>query len=129
MCEFCNPLGLAQPAASQVHGSVVLAVGVAVVILALLGRLILTGVGPFEARVANIAAMPTGLELTLTVTNHGSRGGATTCRVHDTSILGDNDSAFLLSPQIDPGTTVTFVRQTQVLGTEIRPLAVECATP
>ena len=129
MCEFCNPLGLAQPAASQVHGSVVLAVGVAVVILALLGRLILTGVGPFEARVANVAAMPAGLELTLTVTNHGSRGGATTCRVHDESILNDNTSAFLLSPQIDPGATVTFVRQTQVLGTEIRPLAVECATP
>ena len=129
MCEFCNPLGLAQPAASQVHGSVVLAVGAAVVILALIGRLILTGVGPFDARIANVAATSSGLELTLTVTNHGSRGGATTCRVHDTSILGDNTSAFVLSPQIDPGATVTFVRQTQVLGTEIRTLAVECATP
>ena len=129
MCEFCNPLGLAQPAASQVHGSVVLAVGAAVVILALIGRLILTGVGPFDARIANVAATSSGLELTLTVTNHGSRGGATTCRVHDTSILGDNTSVFVLSPQIDPGATVTFVRQTQVLGTEIRTLAVECATP
>ena len=102
---------------------------VLIVILALIGRLILTGVGPFDARIANVAATSSGLELTLTVTNHGSRGGATTCRVHDTSILGDNTSAFVLSPQINPGATVTFMRQTQVLGTEIRTLAVECATP
>ena len=129
MCEFCNPLGLAQPAATQAHGTIFLAIGASVVVLALLGRLILTGVGPFEASVTTVAATPTGLEITLTATNQGSRAGATTCRVHDASILSSGAAAFFLSPQIEPGATVTFVRQTAVLGTEIRPLAVECSMP
>jgi hypothetical protein len=129
MCEFCNPLGLAQPAATQAHGTIFLAIGVAVVALALLGRLILTGVGPFEASVTTVAATPTGLQITLTATNRGSRGGATTCRVHDASILASGPAAFFLSPQIEPGATVTFVRQTAALGTEVRPLAVECSMP
>jgi hypothetical protein len=129
MCEYCNPLGLAQPAATQAHGTIFLAIGASVVVLALLGRLILTGVGPFEASVTAVAATPTGLAITLIATNEGSRGGATTCRVHDASIASSSAAAFFLSPQIEPGATVTFVRETAALGTQVRPLAVECSMP
>lgn len=128
MCEYCNPLGLAQPASTQAHGTIFLAIGAAVVALALLGRLILTGVGPFEASVTTVTATPTGLTITLSATNHGSRSGATTCRVQDASVLSSSAAAFFLSPQIEPGKTVSFVRETAVLGTEVRPLAVECNT-
>ena len=51
LCERCNPLGLKDSSASQVHGTVFIAVLVAVIGLALLGRLTLAGVGPFAARV------------------------------------------------------------------------------
>ena len=47
MCERCNPLGLKQPAASQAHGTVFLGIAVAVVVLAVVARLAVSGVGPF----------------------------------------------------------------------------------
>ena len=61
MCENCNPLGLKQPAPSQAHGTVFLGVVVAVVGLAILGRLALNGIGPFQGQVGNIVAVPPGL--------------------------------------------------------------------
>jgi hypothetical protein len=39
MCDRCNPLGLADPAASQVHGTVFLAIGVGIAALAIAARL------------------------------------------------------------------------------------------
>src|SRR6476661_3271439 len=39
LCERCNPLGLKDSASSQVHGTVILMVIVAIVGLAVLGRL------------------------------------------------------------------------------------------
>jgi hypothetical protein len=75
LCEACNPLGLSQPAASQAHGTVFLAIGLAVIGLALLGRLALAGVGPFEGSVVAVEPAPGGLAVTLSVTNEGSRAG------------------------------------------------------
>jgi len=129
MCEYCNPLGLAQPASTQAHGTIFLAIGASVVALALVGRLILTGVGPFDANVTTVVATPSGLSITLTATNRGSRIGATTCRVQDASLVSSSAAAFFLSPQIEPGATVSFVRETAVLGTQVRPLAVACSAP
>ena len=34
LCDTCNPLGLAQPSASQAHGTVVLGIGAAALLLA-----------------------------------------------------------------------------------------------
>ena len=47
MCERCNPLGLKAPAASQAHGTAILGVAVAVVLLAVVARIAVSGVGPF----------------------------------------------------------------------------------
>ena len=134
MCEFCNPLGLADPAASQAHGTVFLAIGAAVVILALIGRLVLAGIGPFEARVDGAVAAtdatgtPTGLTITLTVKNNGTRSGASTCRVHDPAIVATDRSAIFLSPEIAPGATATFTRTTNQLGlVPTASLQAECA--
>ena len=54
-----------------------------VVILAIVGRLALAGIGPFEASVAGVVPDGDGLAITLTVTNEGSSAGQTTCRVTD----------------------------------------------
>ena len=130
MCDRCNPLGLADPAASQVHGTVVLAVGIAIVLLALGARFALSGVGPFEAKVANVAASPAGLNVTLSVTNHGSRTGSSTCRIQNGDAQMSNATAYFLSPQIEPGATITFTRETSALGSAAVPtLTVECLTP
>ncbi|HEX7474104.1 MAG TPA: hypothetical protein VF323_13555 [Candidatus Limnocylindrales bacterium] len=130
MCERCNPLGLADPAASQVHGTVFLAIAIGVVALAVLARLMLSGIGPFQATVSAVAPTTAGLNVTLSVTNQGSRAGSSTCRVHNGAALMNDDAAYFLSPQIEPGATATFTRETSALGSATVPgLIVECSTP
>jgi hypothetical protein len=122
MCEYCNPLGLADPAPSQAHGTVFLAIGAAVVILALVGRLALAGVGPFNGSVVGVvvatdaSGAPAGLVITLSVTNHGTKTGASTCRITDPGRLSSDASAIFLSPEIAADTTETFARTTDRLG-------------
>jgi hypothetical protein len=130
MCESCNPLGLKQPAPSQAHGTIFVAIVGAVIALAFVGRLALAGIGPFKGEIGNIVAVPPGLALTVTVTNHGSSAGSTTCRIYDPSTPGIGpESAFIVSPRIEPGATISFSKQVNALGSTIRPLAVECTGP
>lgn len=130
MCDRCNPLGLADPAATQVHGSVFIAVTAAVVALALLARLALSGIGPFQAAVSGVSPTATGVSITLTVTNQGTRAGSTTCRVHNDVALMSDAAAFIQSPRIEPGATVIFTRETSAFGSQsVAALTVECSTP
>jgi hypothetical protein len=130
MCERCNPLGLAEPAPSQVHGTVLLAVVVAVALLAVLGRVAIAGIGPFRAEIAGVVPEPPGLAVTLRVTNTGSNGGSTTCRVFDPTVTGIGpESAYVESPRIEPGQTAVFSKQVTSLGSALRPLATDCDTP
>ena len=129
LCERCNPLGLKDSSASQVHGTVFIGVLVAVAGLALVGRLTLAGVGPFGATL--LCAVPDGPELaiTLAVTNEGTAAGQTTCRLTDPRDRSGGGAAFMLSPRIDPGATVTFTKTVAELGATVRELAVECSAP
>lgn len=130
MCERCNPLGLRQPASSQAHGTVFVGIAVAVFALAILGRYALAGVGPFEGSVSAVVAAPPNLAVTLTVTNRGSREGSTTCRVYDATDPGIGlSSAFLLSPQIPAGGTLSFSKVVTTLGSTVKQLATECTGP
>ena len=130
MCEHCNPLGLKQPAASQAHGTVLLAVAGAIVGLALLGRLALGGIGPFRGQIAGVLSVPPALAITLTVTNLGTSPGSATCRVYDPTDPGIGpDNAYLDSPRVEPGRTISFSREVTALGSRLRPLAVECSGP
>src|SRR5262249_20834589 len=51
MCEDCNPLDLAQPSATQVHGIAAVGILVFVAILAVVARWSLAGTGPFVGTV------------------------------------------------------------------------------
>jgi len=131
LCERCNPLGLRDSSASQVHGTVFIAVLLGVIGLALLARLTISGVGPFDAKIANLApaADGTGLAVTLTVHNTGTGAGQTTCRLTDPQDRNGNKGAFILSPQIDPGGTRTFSQTVTEFGTTPRDLFLECSNP
>jgi predicted nucleic acid-binding Zn ribbon protein len=113
LCERCNPLGLSQPASTQAHGTVFLAVALSVVGLALLGRFALSGIGPFSGSIAGVVAAPPGLAITLSVTNEGSSAGSTTCRVFDPadSGLGPSPSC----PELEPA-AISFSSETALLG-------------
>ena len=131
MCERCNPLGLAQPASSQAHGTVALGIIIAVVVLAVVGRMAISGLGPFTGSIAAVVAQPPNLAVTFTIRNDGSREGATTCRVYDPAGgagIGPR-SVYITSPQIGAGQSLTFSRLVTGLGGDVRPLAVECTGP
>ncbi len=130
MCERCNPLGLKQPAASQAHGTVVLGIVIAVIVLFVLAKVSIQGVGPFRGEVADVISAPPGLAVTLTVTNQGTAAGSTTCRIYDPSIQGVGpESTYADSPRIDPGKSVSFSMQVSTLGSVVKPLAVSCSNP
>lgn len=127
MCEHCNPLGLKAPAASQAHGTVFVGIGLAVVGMAIVARFAVSGIGPFTSEVGAVTADPAGLRVTISVTNEGSSSGAVTCRVGDPSVRGITPTtAYVTSPQVDPGETRTFDAVVTTLGTEPRALSVDC---
>jgi predicted nucleic acid-binding Zn ribbon protein len=127
MCERCNPLGLRAPAASQAHATVFAGIGVAVVIMAVVARMTIAGVGPFRSSVARVVADPAGLKVTVSVTNGGSAAGSTTCRIDDPSLGGIGpEAAYVESPRVDPGATVVFDVIVASLGTQPRALTADC---
>ena len=129
LCERCNPLGLRDVSSSQVHGIAIAGVVTFVIILAVVGRLLLAGIGPFEATVAKVVPDGAGLAITLSVTNEGKSTGQTTCRVTDPQSRTSGMGGFMLSPRIDPGATITFTQTVTDLGSAVRPLEVECESP
>lgn len=127
MCERCNPLGLEQPATSQAHGTIALGLFIGVVVLAIVAKLAVSGVGPFTGRVAAVEATAGGLTVTLAVRNTGTREGTTRCRVFDPASPGLSDRpAIVYSPRIAAGETATFASLVTTLGTAVRPLQTEC---
>jgi len=129
LCEECNPLGLKDSASSQVHGTVFVGVLVAVVLLALVARLAVSGIGPFPADLVYATPEGDGLSVTLQVTNNGSAAGQTTCRLYDRSPRSSGASAIVQSPVVEPGHTVSFSRLVTAFGAERRDLGVECSSP
>ena len=127
MCERCNPLGLKEPSPSQAHATVFIGIIAAVVLLAVVAKLMVSSVGPFEGSITGVAAAPAGLRLSMTVTNEGSSAGSTTCRISDPSILGIGpETAFVSSPIVQPGETLSFEAVVASLGTAVKPLDADC---
>lgn len=130
LCERCNPLGLKDSASSQVHGTVVLAVGLAVAGLAVAAHLAVAGVGPFIARVTTVRPGPSEgtVIATLEVRNEGRAAGRATCRVTDPADPGVIHSLVVYGPRIEPGATATFDQEV-AFGRAGAPLRVSCSGP
>jgi hypothetical protein len=130
LCENCNPLGLKDSASSQVHGSVILAVGIAVLALAVAARIAVTGIGPFAAHVTSMkpGSTPTSVVATLDVTNRGSAAGSATCRLTDPDDRGAIHSEVVYTPRIGPGQTLTLDHETP-FGSVDQPFDVQCQGP
>lgn len=129
LCDDCNPLGLRDASPTQVHGIAFIGVTLAIIALALIGRVAISGVGPFSSELAGVARDGDALAVTLTVTNQGRSTGQTTCRLMDPLDRSGGGAGFVLSPQIEPGATVTFTKRVTGLGSTVRDLAVECSAP
>ena len=129
MCEQCNPLGLKEPAPSQAHATVFIGIIAGVVLLAVVAKLAISSVGPFQGTITGVRSAPAGLRLSLTVTNSGSSAGSTTCRIGDPSVPGIGpETAFVSSPIVQPGQTLSFEAVVASLGTTVKPLSADCDT-
>jgi hypothetical protein len=127
MCEACNPLGLKAPAASQAHGTVFVGIVIAVVIMMVVARALIADVGPFSSTAVRVVPDPSGLLLTVSVTNAGTSAGTTTCRIDDATRGGIGpDAMFVESPRVEGGQTVTFDVLVPAFGTEPRELLADC---
>ena len=129
LCEFCNPLELSQPSATQMHGIAAAGILAFILVLALAGRAVLSGTGPFSAQV--LATVPTvgGLQVMLAVSNEGEKAASTTCLVRESPARIGAPSEIVQTPLIQPGRTVQFTSVVTKLGTEVITLAAECQSP
>jgi hypothetical protein len=130
LCERCNPLGLKDAASSQVHGTVFIAVALAVVGLAVAAHVAVSGIGPFVARVTTVRAAEAGSAVvaTISVHNNGNAAGTATCRLSDPSDRGIQTSDVVYSPRIPARGTIEFDHQVS-FGSPGQPLDVACTGP
>jgi hypothetical protein len=129
LCDDCNPLGLRDTASGQVHGSVFVAVTLAIIVLAVLARVSIAGIGPFPATVDGVTPAGDGLGVTITVTNDGASSGQTSCRISRVGDRGTGAAAFVTSPRLESHETRTFRYVVTEFGSTPVDLAVECRTP
>jgi hypothetical protein len=130
LCDRCNPLGLKDSASSQVHGTVFLAVGLAVAALAVAAHIAVAGIGPFTASVTSMQVGSTNgaVVATVAVKNEGTASGSATCRLTDPADRGINHSDVVYTAPIPPGSTVTFEHEA-TFGSVDRPFNVACTGP
>ena len=120
MCDRCNPLGLADPAASQVHGTVFLGDrrrdrG----LLAHRGPALRSAASGRSRRRSRARGRRRAGRPERDPDRHEPRQPGGQLHLPDPRAaprLESDATAYFLSPQIDPGATVTFTRETAVAG-------------
>lgn len=126
LCERCNPLGLAQPSASQTHGTVILGIGAAVLLLAALAGSASRGIGPFDVTMSTPNAVSGGLAVIVTITNTGVAAGSATCQVTTSEVGSAGLYEIISTPRIEPGASITVERELKGFGSDPIPLTIGC---
>jgi len=129
LCELCNPLELAQPSATQMHGIAAVGIIAFIVILAVASRVAIAGTGPFTGTVAGVAAVADGLDVTIRVTNEGKNPAATVCEVAESPVRVGAPTETVQTPLVPAGQTVEFVATVTKLGTSLIAVSAECQSP
>ena len=120
---------MATPSASQYHGTVVVAIVLAVAGLAVAASLSLRGVGPYGAEVLRVEpAEPIGYAITYAVTNEGTKAGRAKCQL----VALDADGRQLrtrgtVTSQIAGGATVELTETIPGLDVEPATVNVSCS--
>lgn len=110
LCEEHNPGHLKTPSPTQVHGTILAAVGVGFVALALLANYVLSGLGPFPTEILSASATAGGgVDLVFAVTNEGAKGSRATCRITRGGLSTVGDPVFRTDPMA-PGARIEVAR-------------------
>lgn len=129
LCELCNPLELSQPSATQMHGIAAVGILLFVVILAVAGRAVLVGTGPFQGHVVGVSPALGGLAVTINLTNEGSKPASTTCRVSESPARIGGASQIVQTPLVPEYDTIEFTAVVTRFGTTVIDLAADCLSP
>lgn len=128
ICEVCNRAGMQTPSASQYHGTVVAAILLAVVGLAVAASLAMRGVGPYSAEVRAIAPADPGFSITYAVTNEGTRPGRAKCQLVAVGPDGSElRSRNTVTSQIPGGSTAELTETIPGLDVEPERASVSCS--
>lgn len=129
LCELCNPLELAQPSATQMHGIAAVGIVAFVALLAVLARVAVAGTGPFAGQIVDVTSAAGGLAVTLVVENQGTNATATTCAISETSARVGGQTQVVQTPLIQPGSSVRFTTVVTKFGLTPIALAADCQSP
>jgi predicted nucleic acid-binding Zn ribbon protein len=128
LCEICNRAGMVAPSASQYHGTVVVAIIVAVAALAIAASLSMRGVGPYAAEVRDVAFTDPGYAISFAVTNQGTNPGRAKCQL---TALAENGqrlrTANTISVQIHGGDTAEQTERIAGLEEEPASVLISCS--
>jgi predicted nucleic acid-binding Zn ribbon protein len=124
VCDICNRAGMATPSSSQYHGTVAVAIVLAVAALAVAASLSLRGVGPYAAEVQAVTPADTvGYAITYAVTNEGTKPGRAKCLIVATGPAGERlRSRNTITAPIPGGETTEMTEE--IPGLELEPSAV-----
>ncbi|MCC6618109.1 MAG: hypothetical protein IT341_03610 [Chloroflexi bacterium] len=107
LCAYCNRAGMTPPSASQYHGTVAVAIVLAVAALAIAASLSMRGVGPFAGAVREITPADPGYTITFTATNEGNNAGRAKCQLATFDATGRRlRTATTITDQIPGGGSV-----------------------
>jgi len=129
LCEICNRAGMATPSASQYHGTVAVAIVLAVIALAVAASLSMRGIGPYAAEVRDVTpADPVGFAITYAVTNEGTNAGRAKCLL---VALGESGERLrtrnTLTARIEGGATTEQTETIPGLEAEPAEVTVSCS--
>lgn len=129
ICEVCNRAGMVAPSASQYHGTVAVAIIVAVIALAIAASLSFRGVGPYSAEVRSVApAQPSGFTIEYAVTNQGTKAGRAKCQLVAVGSNGEQlRSRSTVTAPIAGGATATEAETIAGLEAEPANVTVTCS--
>jgi hypothetical protein len=128
MCEVCNRAGMTSPAATQMHGTLAVAIIGAVVGMGLLAGALVGGVGPWTADVVDVGPVAeAAVVVTVTVENEGTRAGRARCELTAVTDAGSPLARTVaLSPQVAPGASLPFDTQIPGLLSDPARVVVRC---
>jgi hypothetical protein len=128
MCDVCNRAGMTAPAATQMHGTVAVAIVGSVVAMGVVASILVGGVGPFTSDVLAVGPVAeASVVVTLQVNNQGSRAGRARCELTAVNGAGSPVARTVaLSPQVPAGGSVPFDAQIPGLTTDPSRIMVRC---
>jgi hypothetical protein len=129
LCELCNPLELAQPSATQMHGIAAVGILAFIAILAVASRVAIAGTGPFTGSVTGVTAVAGGLAVTIHITNEGRNAAATVCEVAESPARVGGPTETVQMPLVPAGQSIDYIAVVTKLGTAPLPLAADCQSP